>query len=160
MTSTRRACAFRVSRSSFTPVVLGSCFEEGAKRQSMIPFKGRVHALLVSSGLPRCRGHCCTRSSGSENVEPSGIKGRIRERRPTLAYLACIILMPKITHPTLNRIRTAGSPSARWLALENIYAPPSAAETARLTQSWYKLSTREGNPQKAFSERHCTQEPE
>ena len=57
------------------------------------------------------------------------------------------ILVSQITHlPILNQTFVAGSSSEGWSIFKRVYAHQSAAEKARLTQSWYGLNIKDREP--------------
>ena len=142
------AGAFRISHSSIRPAVFGGSSKQGEDmlHKAMI-FEGQMNALFWEAG---CLGAVETTipiKVGRPESSEAALNADFEEALVKKAATAWNVLVSQITHlPVLIQIFAAGSPDEGWSIFKKFYAPQSAAETARLTQSWYGLKMTDGEP--------------
>ena len=141
--------AVRISHnSSVRPAVFDGIVKNGEQiQQKVLIFRGQMGALFGQEDCLEAVETDVPIKVGRSDANVAALTAEFGEGMVDKARRAWGILVSQITAlPVLQEILEAGSPSEGWSIFKNHYAPQSAAERARLTQAWYNLQMKEGEP--------------
>ena len=122
-----------------------SCKEGEDSQQKVLIFTSQMNAYF---GQERCLEAVKLLTPikvGQPNVDRIALGAEFGAEFVDQAYRAWSILINTILYkPLLLQIQAPGSPSEGWKFFKKLYAPQSAAAKARVTQTWYSCSMKDG----------------